>query len=481
MLKKSKIIFLFSLILAGCDLSPEYKIPETEIPNKFKSEEEVAPFTEAQKSSWKQAEPSDKHPRGQWWKIFEDENLNKIHKDFLSNNLDLKIIDAKLKQARSSIRVVSSEFFPDFSVDAGVIRQKLNSQTFGFPAPAIKPFSVYSAGFGLDYEIDLFGKVFTKMRSIEAEYKALENNKESIKLALQADVTQYYITLKSLDEELKLITENVKLREENLNISNKKLELGSINKLDLARDVMSLNNEIARLSQLKQARNEVENALLVMLGKNPSNYQIEKPNSEINIPQIPSFLPSKLLERRPDVASAERKLYSANEMIGFARAAFFPSISLTTRGGAQSTSLNDVAQWSNRVWSFAPMVNFPIFEGGRTLANLEVNKAIFEEANANYRKQVLIAFRDVEDSLSLVSTSEKQMQSSQNSLKIAFESLNIMKNKLTLGDISKFEFNDAKIAYNNVKIIENQAKRGRLNASVQLIRALGGGFEEIEK
>ncbi|MDX1950039.1 MAG: efflux transporter outer membrane subunit [Rickettsiales bacterium] len=476
MINKIKILLLSSLFLVGCDLSPEYKIPETNFPNKFKSEEEVAPFTEAQKSSWKQAEPSDKFPRGEWWKIFEDENLNKIQQEFLSNNLDIKILEAKTKQARSSIDVVSSEFFPDFSVNSGVTRQKLNSQTFGFPAPAIKPFSVYSAGFGLDYEIDLFGKVFTKMRSIDAEYNAFENDKESIKLALQADVTQYYITLKSLDEELKLTQENINLRQENLNISNKKLELGAINKLDLARDAISLNTEIARLSQVKQARSEVENALLVMLGKNPSNFILDKSNSEINPPQIPPYLPSKLLERRPDVASAERKLYSANEMIGFARAAFFPSISLTSNAGLQSTSLSDVMQWSNRVWSIAPMINFPIFEGGRTLANLEKNKAIFDEANANYRKQVLVAFKDVEDSLSLVSTSDKQLSVSKNSLKVARESLEIMRKKFTLGDISKFEFNDAKISYNNIKIVETQAKRGRLNASVQLIRALGGGF-----
>lgn len=477
-MNRKNYILLTTFLLSSCSLlAPEYKLPAMEQPAKFKRTDEVTPLTNEEKTSWKQAEPKAHLDKGEWWVIFNDEELNKLQKDLLAENLDLKIMASRVAQARESVGMVTGELFPELSVNSNAIRQKQNSATFGFSAPPIKPFSVYSAGLGLNYELDFFGKTFMKRNVAVASAEALEEQKNSVKLALQADLAQHYFTLLSLNEEIRFLNESVSLLKEKVYINKKKVEFGSVSQVDTVADTVTLNNNISQLESLKQARNETETALAVLLGRSPSTFSFDDYGITAEAPNIPVGLPSALLERRPDISQAERYLYAANEQIGVARSAFFPSISLTANGGLESKNLTDLFQWSNRAWNIGPVLNFPIFEGGRAFANLEKNKAQYEEAVANYKKTVLMAFKDVEDSLSLVSTTSKQLEAQQSSQRSAMTALNMVEHRYKLGSSSKVDWIDAKVGCNNVKLVELQTKRTRLNASVQLIRALGGGFD----
>ena len=379
--------------LAGCAVGPNYKRPTTTIPSAYKAVE---------LGSWKEGQPLDNLPRGSWWEIYGDALLNELETSAAQANQDLKAAVASLDQSRATARVAGSELLPTIDLDPSFNRQRYSpnqSPSFG-PLTA----NTYRAQFDLSYEIDLWGRVRRGFEAARDDAQASLASYYSLLLTLQADVAQNYFLLRSLDAEIATVNSTVGLRREQVQLVRSRFEGGIGNELDVARAETELATAEAEAASLAKRRTELENALAVLVGSNPAVFKIAalgpaSSNWNPQPPAIPAGLPADLLERRPDVAEAERKLAAANARIGVAKATFFPVVRLTSSGGYVSGEVENMFNWESRVWSIGPSVSLPIFAGGRNRADYQRSQGVYQEAIARYRQQILIAFGEVESSL----------------------------------------------------------------------------------
>lgn len=472
-MKQFLSILMITTALGGCSLAPDLKVPET--PN-------VAAYHEAEalseKGSWKLGEPIAHLPRDGWWKIFKDPVLDDLQKQAANSNLNVQMMVARLQQARAAAGITRADFFPDISGSANYTREKPSARMRGMAPGANVPIEdTYSTNIVVGYELDLFGRVLNRHRAAKAEAARAAETLESTRLAMQADVAAQYFALRALDREKALLAQSVKLREDGLDILRKRLEIGTITELDLSEATVDLENTRTQYQDVVQQRKEAEHALAILLGKAPAEFSLKPAQLAKNVPAVPPGLPSALLERRPDIAAAQHTLAAENARIGVARAAFFPSISLTGSGGLESDVLGDLFSWSNRTWSLGPRISIPIFAAGANNANLERQEAVFEEAVANYRLTVLEAFRDVENSLSRLKTLSDQAKAQAVAEKAAKRAEYIANTRYDSGDTGYLE---AITARRNALTAERsviQIQGRRLTETVALIRALGGGWD----
>lgn len=468
-MKKGKLaaaVFL-SLTLASCSLAPKFMLPDTQTPEVFREAEGV----------WKEGQPAAHLEKGEWWKVFNDDVLNKLQAEALTGNQTLAAMAARVKQARQTARIATSYMFPGVDGTGGATRQKPNAVARGMGGGgdlAIE--DSYRLGANLTYELDLFGRVLDSHRAARADAQSAQALFENTKLSMQADIADLYFTARALDADIALLSDTLKIREESLNILKKRLEVGVITELDIAESVVDLETTRSNYQAALQQRKETETALAVILGIPPAHFQLTTKPFDIALPVIPAGLPSQLLERRPDIASAQQNLAAANARIGIARAAFFPVLNLTASGGFEAATLGDLFNWSSRSWALGPLMTVPIFGGGRAVANYKRSKDIYEETVAEYRQQVLVAFKDVEDSLSSMKTLADQSASQQVAEAAAKRAEEIAGKRYESGDVGYLESitarrNALEAQRNGIRI-----DRNRLVATVRLIRALGGGW-----
>src|SRR6185369_8601233 len=315
----------------------------------------------------------DNAPKGAWWEIFGDSTLNELEYQAVGANQELKAAVARVDQARATARVARSEFLPNLNFDPSFTRQRFSpNQDPSFGAITANNISV---PLDLSYEIDIWGRVRRSFESARAEASASAATYYNILLTLESDVAQNYFLLRSLDDEIRTVTSTVGLRKEQVQLVRSRFEGGIGNQLDVARAETELATTEAEASSLAKRRAELENALAILAGENPTTFRLAATSSSEATkwnptpPEIPAGLPADLLERRPDVAEAERQLAAANARIGVAKAAFFPSLHLTGSGGYVSGDIDNLFNWDSRVWSIGPSVSLPIFAGGRNLAN----------------------------------------------------------------------------------------------------------------
>lgn len=468
--KRLLMIPALAVLLSSCSLAPDFMKPDTDVP---------ATFAEDTEGQWKEgAATLAATPRGQWWKIFNDETLDKLQDEALSQNPNLQAIAARVTQARETARIAGASFFPSIDGTMDATRQKPNAVARGMAAGSdLKIENSVHAGLGLAYELDLFGSVLNNSRAAKSDAEAQAAQYESAKLAMQADVAQLYFTLRGLDADIALLQDALKIREDSLAILNKRLEVGAITELDTASAVVDLQTTKSVLQDVMRQRQQGEHALALALGIPPAHFKlVEKPFSAV-VPAVPAGLPSALLERRPDIAAAEQNLMAANARIGVARAAFFPSISLTGNGGFQSDTLGDLFKWSSRSWSLGPVVSLPVFHGASVIAGNNRAAAAYDEAVALYRLQVLSAFRDVEDALSLRKALTLQAESQSVAEKAAKRASDLANMRYESGDIGYLEAITARKSALDVERMGVQLQAGQMLAAVQFIRALGGGWD----
>ncbi len=470
-------------ILCGCSLAPDFTLPDISVPALFKEAPKPAAAdaqdTNAEAGSWKVGEPAEAQTGGQWWLAFGDEKLNALQAQALAGNQDVKAMVARVQQARAFVGVVTSGMFPTVTANGGLNRYKPGAVIPGFASGGdLKPITQYSGNVGLSYEIDLFGRALESRRIAVANAESSEALLSSVTLAMQADVAQTYFALRAADAERALLKETLGLREEGLGLLRKRLKAGTTDELDIKREEVEVEQTRTQLLALDQQRKELEHALAVLTGKAPADFGFEEATFAYTVPTIPEGLPSSLLERRPDVIAAQRALAAANGEIGLARAAFFPKISLTASGGYESSAFEDLFKWSSRTWALGPMLSLPIFEGGRRIYELDQTNAAYDEAVANYRQSVLKAFRDVEDSLSRLGTLRQQGMSQDVSAASATRASSLLKSRYDVGDVSYLEWADGRRNELASKRLQIQIQRDRINATVQLIRALGGGWDK---
>jgi len=379
--------------------------------------------------------------------------------------------------------VARSELLPSLSLNPSYSRERYSPNAdpnFGGITA-----NTFSAPLDLSYEVDLWGRVRRGFESARADAQASLASFYNVLLTLQSDVAQNYFALRSLDAEIATVAGTVNLRKEQVRLVRSRFEGGIGSELDVAQAQTELATTEAEAASLARRRDELENAIAILVGENPSTFKLaalDDANLTWNPqpPVIPAGLPSDLLERRPDVAAAERQLASANAKIGVAKGAFFPTLSLTASGGYLSGDVENLFNWGSRTWSFGPSVSLPIFAGGRNKANLKRAWSVFDENVALYRQQVLIAFGDVENSLSGIRHLAVQTEAQARAVTYARRATDLATDRYRSGIVAYIEVVNASRDVLSAERANAQLAGERLIATVQLVKALGGGWNESE-
>lgn len=342
--------------------------------------------------------------------------------------------------------------------------------------------NTFRAPLDLSYEVDLWGRVRRSFESARADAQASLASLHNVLLTLHSDVAQNYFALRALDAEVATVTATVNLRKEQVQLVRSRFEGGIGNELDVARAETELASTEADAASLARNRAELENALAILIGENPATFKFAAVSGAAATqwnpapPTIPPGLPAGLLERRPDVAEAERQLAAANARIGVAKAAFFPVLRLTGSGGYVSADVDNLFNWEGRVWSIGPSLSLPIFAGGRNLANYNRSKSAYEESVARYRQQILVAFGDVENSLAGIQHVGEQFAAQSRAVTNARRAAELAGDRFRAGIVSYLEVVDANREALQAERGRAQLAGQRLSAAVQLIKALGGGW-----
>jgi hydrophobe/amphiphile efflux-1 (HAE1) family protein/NodT family efflux transporter outer membrane factor (OMF) lipoprotein len=475
------VLVLGALVLTGCAVGPDYKRPATATPAAYKSINATNANATNDLGAWKEGQPLDNVPKGAWWEVFGDDKLNDLERRASVENQDLKAAVSRVEQARASARVARSELLPTLDANPSWRRERFSPNQ----EPSFGAITADTIRMPLDlsYEVDLWGRVRRSFESARADAQSALASMHNVLLTLQGDVAQNYFLLRATDAEIATVRGTLGLRAEQLRLTRSRFEGGIGNQLDVSRAETEIADTEADLAALLRNRAELENAIAILVGENPTNFRLTANTNagwSPTPPNIPAGLPSNLLERRPDVAQAERDLASANARIGVAKAAFFPVLRLTGSGGFVSGDIESLFNWESRIWSIGPSVSLPIFAGGRNLANLNRSRAAYDEAVAKYRQRVLVAFGEVENSLSGLQFLAQQAAAKDRAVASSRQTVDLATQRYTAGIVSYLEVVDssrgALLAERNQAQIVGQ----RLIASVQLIKALGGGWQERE-
>lgn len=458
-----------ALVLAGCSVGPDYHLPVmADLPTDW---------------HWRKANPSDEVPKGEWWKIFRDSQLDDLEAQAFGNNTDLQQAMARVDKARAQARLQGAAFFPTLSFDPSYTRQQNPAHLPEFskvPIPGIlsrlEPYNSFSVPLDLSYEVDLWGRVRRSFEASRAQAQATVADYENVLLTLSSDVAIDYFTSREYDEEVRILSLTAQSREKALEINRTRVKAGRATDIDVAQAQTDYTNAMSDLADVQRRRAEMQDALAVLCGTMPGPSL--QPGDPLNVeaPIVPVGLPATLLERRPDIASAERGMAAANAQIGVQYAAFFPTVTLTGQGGFLSASASDLFTWQNSIWSIGPSIRFPIFEGGRTLAEVNSARADYNEAVARYRGVVLGAVRDVEDSLADLHFIAQQRQALDQSVESSRRATELARRRFIVGESNYTDVIVAEEAQLTAERAQSQTRGQALYASIRLIKAMGGGW-----
>jgi len=467
--------FASVLLLAGCSVGPDYVPPSVPQAGTYKES----------MGNWKKAEPQDAISRGNWYSVFHDPELNKLEAQAQMNNQNLRAAVARVTEARAVARQSEADFYPELDFSADGSRQGTSpnngaqvAQTKGSGQPST-PFTYNSATvvpFDLSYEVDIWGKVRRAFEASGDQAQATLADFENVLLGLRADVATNYFALRSLDSEIDVQRRTISAYQANLNLTNSRFTGGISTELDVEQAKATLAAAQSQLGAFQQNRAEFEHAIAVLEGVPPASFSIPFSPLDLTPPSIPPGLPSDLLERRPDVAAAERRVAAQNAEIGVAISAYFPVLRLTGETGFDSGDLALLFNWESRIWSVGPSIQFPIFEGGRIEANIKQNRAAYEENVADYRQAVLVAFQDVEDSLSSIRYLKSQYDYENTAYQSYQRALDLTNARYSSGLVSYFDVIQAQNLALSAQQLTVQLAGNRMAATVRLIKALGGGW-----
>lgn len=466
------------LTLAGCSLAPTYQRPEAAVPAAYKE----APAAEAAVGEqWKLAQPSDAVARGEWWQVFGDATLNDLEQQALAANQSLKAAAARLGQARALEKNARAALFPQVGVGFGPTRQQPSPASQSLPADAdTSATTLWRGQATFAWEADLFGRLGSAADAARLDAERDEALFRSTLLSLQADVAQAYFLVRELDGLRALYADTVKLRQETLQLFQRRYDAGDIGELELARARTELASAEAEADGVARQRAVAEHALAILLGKTPAEFSLP-PQAIVRLKVgVPAGLPSALLERRPDIAAAERSMAAANERIGAARAAYFPRISLTGSYGYESAGLGDLFKTASQAYVLGPLVgtllSLPIFDGGARAAGVERANAAHQEAVANYRQSILQAFKEVEDNLAHLRILDGQNAAQDRAVSAAGRAAQLSHIQYREGAISYLSVIDADRSVLQQQRAAVTLDGERARATVNLVRALGGGW-----
>jgi len=464
-------LLALSLALSACALGPDYQRPELQIPTQFKQIE-----------GWTQAKPGDVLERGSWWQLYGDAELNALVERLNISNQNLAASEAQYRQARALVRGARAAFYSSLSSSAGASRSGQGTGSQSTSSSTNSNSSGVSSSYDLSlnaaWELDIWGKLRRSLESSRAGFEASAADLAALKLSLQAELVQNYLQLRVLDDQQRLLDATVAAYARSLKLTENQYNAGIVPKSDVSQALTQLKSTQAQAIDLQWQRAQLEHAIAVLIGVPPSELSIAVREQLPSLPQIPVALPSQLLERRPDVAAAERRVIAANAEIGVAEAAWYPDLTISASGGYRGSSFADWIDLPNRFWSLGPQLALTLFDGGARSAELERSEAAYDQTVAQYRQSVLDSFREVEDYLVQLRVLEQEAVVQQEALDAARESLRLIENQYKAGTV---DFNSVvnvqATALNNERT--NLSLLGsRLTASVQLIAALGGGWQQ---
>ncbi|MDI2589901.1 efflux transporter outer membrane subunit [Pseudomonas sp. N3-W] len=455
-------------MLSACAVGPDYHRPQTAAPVQYKEAE-----------GWRQANPSDSLARGAWWELYGDRQLNGLIEKLNNANQTVAQAEARYRQSQALVSSARAAFYPTVDLSAGKTRssQGAGSSSSSLSSSASGIRDTYNTQLGVSWEADVWGKLRRGLEANKASAQASFADLAAMRLSQQSELVQNYLQLRVIDQQKRLLEATVDAYQRSLQMTQNQYKFGISGRDAVAQAQTQLKTTQANLVDLIWQRAQFENAIAVLIGLAPAEFNLAETQDIPTLPQIPLNLPSQLLERRPDIASAERSVIAANANIGVAKAAYYPDLSLSLSGGYSSSTSSNLISLPNRFWSVGPKVSLPIFDGGARSAEVDRNEALYDETVAKYRQTVLDGFREVENYLVQLKVYEDEASVRQEALDAARDSLRLTQNQYKAG----------LIAYIDVVVVQATALsneqsvltllQSRLIASVQLIAALGGGWD----
>jgi NodT family efflux transporter outer membrane factor (OMF) lipoprotein len=463
------------ILLAGCMVGPKYQKPPVLVTPAFK---EPPPDSFKDSDEWKRAHPDAAALRGNWWEIFGDSQLNALEQQVTVSNQDLKMAEARFRQARTMVRFNRASEFPTIGVDPNVQSLRYSPNEPYFPANAgTGARSGFTLPFDLSYEVDLWGRIRRTVTAAGEEAQATAADLETAALSLHAELAVDYFELRSADAQQRLLDATVDQYADMVKLTKDLLNGGAAPESDLIQAQTQLDTARVQNTDIGVMRSQYEHAIAILIGKPPAEFSLESSPLNLEPPVIPVGVPSQLLERRPDIAASERRVGEANEGIGIARAAYFPSLVLSAIGGLEGTAMTNLFAWASRFWAVGPTMSETIFDGGRRRATSEGALANYDATVANYRQTTLVAFQEVEDNLAALRILERETGQQKEAVAEAERGVEIFTNRYQLGADPYLQVVSAEtIALENERN-EVDILRRRMDASVLLIKSLGGGWD----
>jgi NodT family efflux transporter outer membrane factor (OMF) lipoprotein len=455
--------------LGGCALAPAYHPPVTQVPESYKED-----------GPWRAAAPSDDLPRGAWWVSYGDSTLTALEARLDQNSPDVAIAAARYAQARALAAAADAGRYPTVTAQTLVAhdRQSDNRPLRSASQPA--EYRDYAVGGALSYELDLWGRVRDLVAIGRASAQASAADLEAIRLSLHAELAVDYLNMRGLDAELQLLSDTEVVYQRALELTRSRHSGGVASGLDVARAETQLETTAAQLTDATARRALIEHAIARLVGEVPAHFSIASSSTLATVPDIPVAVPSTLLERRPDIAAAERRVAAANSGIGVARAGYFPRITLTATGGFESTGAADWLTAPNLFWAIGPQALLTVFDAGAHRAEVQRAKGVLNEASERYRAAALSAFQEVEDNLALLNLTKQEHSQQADAAEAAQRALDLATNRYTNGAVDYLEVVVSQTAALQATRAVLALQSRQLVASVGLIRGLGGGWANAD-
>jgi multidrug efflux system outer membrane protein len=473
------LVVLLLAFSAGCTVGPRYSRPAAPTP---------APDAWKTQPPWEQAAPKDSIPKGAWWQVFHDPALDAYEQQLLQANQSLEAARDRLTQARSLARVATADMFPQLSADPSAYRERGSANRplngagptiVNGVAQPVQPYTqnVFTIPFSLNYEVDLFGRVRHNVEAANASLQSTAADLQNVQLVLTAELAADYFTLRELDAEFDVVQESVGYQRKGLDLVNNRHEGGIASGLEVAQQAALLDSTLSQLALVKQSRAQYEHAIAVLVGQSASSLNVPVEPLRVTPPPIPLGVPSDVLERRPDISTAERMMAYENAEVGIARSAFYPHITLSGSGGWQSVELGPLLNAPSLFWSLGADALQPILQGGRNRANLAAARAAYDQSVANYRQAVLTAFQQAEDGISNLSTLAQALSTQAAAVEDARRALAIANNRYVGGVTTYLDVITAQTTLLTSQRLETQLLGQQMVSAVYLVKALGGGWD----
>jgi NodT family efflux transporter outer membrane factor (OMF) lipoprotein len=461
-------LFLLAIFwLGGCTVGPNYVRPKAEVPADYK-----------ESNDWKVAQPSAEAIKGKWWEVYKDPLLNTLEEKIDVSNQSLKAAQAQFLQARAAVRISRSFLFPTVTADPAIARERFsqnrplgvvgNTQTFNdFQVP----------GIDASYELDVWGRVRRTVEQSRSQAQASAADLASVGLSLHAELAMDYFQLRGLDTQKQLLDSTVVAYQKALDLTQTRFKGGLASDVDVAQAQTQLETARAQSIDVEVQRAAFEHAIAVLTGQPPSTFTLAPSPMDAPPPPIPPGLPSDLLERRPDVSAAERRMQAANAQIGIARAAYFPLITLTGQGGFESIAAGTLFQGPSGLWAVGGTALETLFDAGRRRGTSDQAKAAYDQSIDNYRQTVLSAFQEVEDNMAALRILQGEAQTEEVAVGAAKHSVELSITRYRGGVTSYLEVTTAQSAALTDEVTAVTILTRRMTASVLLIKAVGGGWD----